>query len=61
MILDKNKLRHTKLVSAKGLGIWVETEKDSLVDQGILLLCPGALLDLLACRTDDRLDFIAVN
>jgi len=50
-----------KFMSAKGLGVWVKTEKDSFVDQGIFLLCPRALLDFLASRSDDRLNFIAVD
>jgi hypothetical protein len=61
MIIDNNKLRRTKLMPAKGLGVWVKTEKDGLVDQGIFLLCPRALLNFLASRSDDRLDFIAVD
>ena len=60
-MIDKNKLRRTELVSANGLRIWVKTEENSLVDQRIFLLCPRALLDFLAGRADDRLDFIAVD
>jgi hypothetical protein len=46
---------------ANSLGVRVETEKDSLVDEGVLLLCPGTLLDFLASRADDGLNFVAVD
>jgi len=46
---------------AQGLGVRVETEKDSLVDERVLLLSPGAFLDFLASRSDNGLDFIAVD
>jgi hypothetical protein len=46
---------------AQGLGVRIETEKDSLVDERVLLLSPGTFLDFLAGRSDNRLDFIAVD
>lgn len=49
------------LLPAEGLGVGVETEENGLVDKGVLLLGPGALLDLLAGRADDGLDLIGVN
>lgn len=54
-------MKLTDLLPAKGFGIRVETEENSLVDEGVLLLCPGALLDLLASRADDGLDLVAVD
>ena len=48
-------------MSAQGLGVRIETEKDSLVDERVLLLSPGTFLDFLAGRSDNRLDFIAVD
>jgi hypothetical protein len=46
---------------ANGLGVRVETEEDSLVDKGVLLLCPGTFLDFLASRANNRLDLITVD
>ena len=46
---------------ANGLGVRVKTEEDSLVDQGVLLLCPGTFLDFLASRADNGLDLVAVD
>jgi len=51
----------TDLLPAQGLSVRVETEEDGLVDKGVLLLCPGALLHFLSSRTDDGLDFIGVD
>ena len=53
--------RRTQLLAAEGLGVRVEAEENSLVDEGVLLLGPGALLDLLAGGADDRLDLVAVD
>jgi hypothetical protein len=61
MMIDGNNLRRTKFLSAKGLGVWVKTEKNGLVNQWIFLLRPWAFLDFLASRSDDGLDFIAVD
>jgi len=49
------------LLPAEGLGVGVETEENSPVDEGVLLLCPGPLLDLLASRADDGLDLVTVD
>jgi len=49
------------LLAAEGLGVGVEAEENGLVDKGVLLLGPGALLDLLAGGADDRLDLSAVD
>lgn len=46
---------------AEGLGVGVEAEENGLVDQGVLLLCPGALLELLAGGTNNGLDLVAVD
>jgi hypothetical protein len=46
---------------ANGLGVRVETEEDSFVDKGILLLRPGTFLDFLASRADNGLDLVAVD
>ena len=46
---------------AKGLSVGVETEENSLVDKGVLLLSVWSLLDLLASGADNRLDFVAVD
>jgi hypothetical protein len=46
---------------ANGLGVRVETEEDSLVDEGVLLLCPGTFLDFLASRANNGLDLVAVD
>ncbi len=46
---------------AQRLCIGIETEEDSLVDQGVLLLGPGTLLDFLTSGANDRLDFVAVD
>ena len=51
----------TELLAAEGLGVGVETEEDSLVVERVLLLSPGALLNLLASRADDGLDLVAVD
>ena len=51
----------TDLLPAQGLGIGVETEENGLVDEGVLLLCPGTLLNFLASGADDRLNFVTVD
>lgn len=51
----------TKLLSADGLGVRVETEQNTLVDQWVLVLRPGALLDFRVGRPNDGLDLSAVN
>ena len=52
---------HTDFLPANGLGVRVETEEDSLVDEGVLLLCPGTFLDFLAGRADNRLNLVTVD
>ena len=51
----------TELLAADGLGVRVEAEENALVDKGVLVLRPGALLVLGARRTDDGLDLIGVD
>ena len=46
---------------ANGLGVRIQTEEDSLVDKGILLLCPGTFLDFLASGANNGLDLVAVD
>lgn len=48
-------------MSAQGLGIRVQTEENTLVDEGVLLLGPGAFLDFLAGGADNGLDLSAVD
>ena len=48
-------------MSANRLGVRIKAEENTLVDEWILLLCPWAFLGLLAGRTDNRLDFVAVD
>ena len=56
----ENRIR-TDFLPAQGLGVGVETEKNSLVDERIFLLGPGAFLNFLAGRSDNRLDLIAID
>lgn len=49
--LSKNRHRYRNVL----LGVRVETEEDSLVDEGVLLLCPGTFLDFLASRANNGL------
>jgi hypothetical protein len=56
----ENRIR-TNFLPAQGLGVGVETEKNSLVDKRIFLLGPGAFLSLLAGGSNNRLDFIAID
>ncbi len=51
----------TELLPAEGLRVWVQAEENTLVDKGVLVLRPGALLVLLVRWTNDRLDLIAVD
>ena len=55
-----NKIR-TDFLPAQGLGIGIETEKYSLVDERIFLLGPGTFLSFLAGGSDNRLNFIAID
>lgn len=48
-------------MSAKRLGVRVQTEENGLIDEGVLLLRPGALLDLLPSRSNNGLDLVAVD
>jgi hypothetical protein len=48
-------------LSAQSLCVGVEAEEDGLVDERVLLLRPGAFLELLAGRANDGLDLIAVD
>lgn len=60
MELRKKRVR-TELLPADGLGVGVETEEDTLVAEGVLVLRPGTLLDLGVGGTDDGLDLSAVD
>lgn len=51
----------TELLAADGLRVGVQAEENALVDKGVLVLRPGALLVLGARRTDDGLDLIGVD
>lgn len=55
------RLIRTDLLSAEGLGVGVETEENGLVDEGVLLLCPGTLLNFLTSRANDGLNLVAVD
>ena len=46
---------------AQSLGVGVETEKNSLVDERIFLLGPRTFLSFLASGSDNRLNFIAID
>lgn len=61
MQVESTILSLTEFLPAESLGVWVETEENGLVDEGVLLLCPWALLDLLASGADNGLDLIAVD
>ena len=51
----------TQFLPAESLCVRVETEENSLVDEGVLVLRPGALLDLSVGRSDNGLDLIRVD
>ena len=53
--------KRTDFLPAQGLRVWVHTEENALVVERVLLLGPGAFLDLLACGTYDGLDLGAVD
>ncbi len=54
-------MRRTEFLPANSFGIGIKAEQDGLVDQWVLLLCPGALLNLLSSRSDNGLDFVTVD
>ena len=54
-------MRRTEFLPAEGLRVGVQTEEDTLVDEGVLVLRPGALLVLRVCGANDRLNFVAVD
>ena len=56
----ENEVR-TQLLPAEGLRVGVQTEEDTLVDEGVLVLRPGALLVLRVCGANDRLNLVAVD
>jgi len=58
---DEVSTRRTNFLSANGLGVRVETEENSLVDKGVLLLCPGTFLNFLASGANNGLDLVAVD
>ena len=51
----------TQLLPAESLGVGVEAEENTLVDEGVLVLRPGALLVLRVCGANDRLNLVAVD
>lgn len=51
----------TQFLSAEDLGVRVQAEENSLVDQGVLLLSPGSFLGFGVGETNDGLDFGAVD
>ena len=51
----------TEFLPADGLGVGVKAEKDTLVDQWVLVLSPRALCDLGLGRSDNSLDHGAVD
>ena len=57
----ENRTIRTDFLPAQGLGVGVETEKNSLVDKRIFLLGPGPFLSFLASGSDNRLNFIAID
>ena len=44
----KKRKGRTDLLPAQGLSVGIETEENGLVDEGVLLLGPGTLLNFLA-------------
>ena len=59
--MARRRIELTKLLPADGLRVRVEAEQDGLVDERVLVLCPGALLDLSVGRSDNGLDLIRVD
>ena len=53
--------RLTELLPADGLRVRVQAEEDALVDEGVLVLRPRALLGLRVRGANDRLDLVAVD
>ena len=51
----------TEFLPANGLGVGIETEEDTLVDQWVLVLSPWTLGDLGVGRSDNSLDRGAVD
>ena len=51
----------TELLAADSLSVRVQAEENALVNQGVLVLRPGALLMLGVRGADNRLDFVAVD
>jgi len=60
-VLGLQALLFQEFLSAQGLRVGVEAEEDGFVDERVLLLRPGTLLELLAGRTHDGLDLVAVD
>ena len=61
LIFVSKKKGLTDFLPAQGLGVGVETEENSLVDEGVLLLRPGTLLNFLASGADNGLNFVTVD
>jgi hypothetical protein len=57
----ENIAERTKFLPAKSFGIRVQAEKNSLVNEGVLLLRPGPFLNFMAGGAYNRLDFITVD
>ena len=54
-------MKLTELLATNGLRVGVQTEENALVDEGVLVLRPGALLVLRVRGADNRLDLVTVN
>ena len=53
--------RLTEFLATDGLRVRVQTEENALVDEGVLVLRPGALLVLRVGGADNGLDLVAVD
>jgi hypothetical protein len=58
---EKWRNTRTEFLLPQDLRVRVHTDKNALIAEGILLLRPGTFLDLLACRTNNRLDLSAID
>ena len=56
-----NPIALTEFLPANGLGVGIEAEEDTFVDQWILVLRPWALGNSGICRSDNGLDNRAVD
>lgn len=51
----------TEFLPAEGLSVGVQAEENTLVDEGVLVLRPGALLVLGVSGADDGLNLVTVD